>query len=124
MSGWEDYLAALTRWRAEAGQPSSRRVAAMIGPGISHTTVNNTFNGRRLPSRATSRAILTTLGCPPDVADDLWTEARLERNEAQGTPITFDGPPSVNSQMLDELRAIRHDVREMLELMRDRGEHG
>lgn len=71
--------AELRRYHADAGSPSTRMIASQLRDiSVSHTTVAEALNGRRLPSWKVIDALARFLGADRDHLHDLWLAASHE----------------------------------------------
>jgi hypothetical protein len=96
------WLGELIRLRDRAGNPATRKIADPAG--VSHTTVADTFAGRRFPSLPTLLNIVRALDGDEAVFIDLWWRAESEERS------TVDPTPSQRELLqaiLDELVLIR-----------------
>jgi hypothetical protein len=111
MSAWDEYVAAIKGLHATAGFPSSRSLATKIG-GVSHTTVNQVIQCRRLPGIVVLSRIVEAMDGVVGHFRELWKEAHAE---LRGAPPPPPGgvPVSTQERILAELVAIR----ELLEKM-------
>jgi transcriptional regulator with XRE-family HTH domain len=91
----------------DAGQPSGRSLARDVG--FSHTMVAEALNGRRIPSREKMQALIEAL-------DGEWSDIEPlyptwgpsdRRREVRTVVIRDPDNPSIQTQILEELRAIR-----------------
>jgi predicted transcriptional regulator len=82
--------AELNRLHRQAGMPSSRKIAAMTGGKISHTTANAVLGGTVVPSWAVLVWITQALGGDVAVVRRLWADAR----SPQGGELPCTGPGS------------------------------
>lgn len=70
----------LRRLRQDAGDPSARHVAQLLRD-VSHTTVAEAFNGKRVPSWSILKRIVRTLGGNPEEFQELWTASQAPSGE-------------------------------------------
>lgn len=71
---------ALRELHAQAGRPSTRAMAGRLS-NISHTTVAEALNGKRVPSWATVQGLVMLLGGDEDRFRDLWLEATAKPDD-------------------------------------------
>lgn len=116
-SAWDRYLDEIRALHTAAGAPSSRTIAGLVtGEKMSHTTVNDTLMGKRLPTWPVLDRIVAALGGDRERFLDLWGAVRTE---AAGDPPMPPLPSmSTNERILHELAAIRA----LLEKLVDQGD--
>lgn len=87
----------------------------MTGGTLSHATVNDMFNGRRLISWDRTERVVSALGGSPVEFLAYW-EAAHEEIAGQAIPDTPPNvaPVSTSAAMLTELRAIRQLLERMV----------
>jgi tetratricopeptide (TPR) repeat protein len=97
----------LRRLHLRAGEPSSRELARALGRGVlSHTTINATLRGTRVPRWQSLELVSGALGGDIELVRRLWTAAR----NAEGTdvwPPTVQPGQSVVGRREELLRLIR-----------------
>lgn len=75
---WADYYTALQDLWRNAGTPSSRNIQVIIcrttDRDISHTTVNDVIQGRRIPAFNTLEVIVQALGGDIEQFRKLWVD--------------------------------------------------
>ena len=83
----------LKKLHIRAGEPSSREVAAGIG-GMSHSTVNNTIRGKRVPSWPVLSKVVSQLGGDEGFFRSLWVASRDDGAAVAQlpTPISYARP--------------------------------
>lgn len=82
-----DLTARLRELHLDAGEPSTRRIAAQTAGAVSHSTVHQALAGKRLPRWGALELIVEALGGDPDEFRTAWKSARLqEAGPDQGQP--------------------------------------
>lgn len=117
MTAWEQYYYALLKLHEQAGWPASRTVAANLT--CSHATVNDVLKGKRLPRWETLGPIVKVLGGDRGRFLALWEAVERELRGTAPPPPPVITPPR-SSALLDEVRAIRALMEEIVKGMPDR----
>lgn len=94
----EELVGQLQVLHAHAGLPSSRAVAAKTGQ-VSHTTVAQALNGRRIPSWRTLMSIVQALDGDTEHFRGLWRaldESSTSEPKASGSNVDVAGTPPIN----------------------------
>ncbi len=89
-----EFAEALTQVRADAGNPSFRRMAQQSGC-ISHTTLHEAACGNRFPSWETTRQFLLVCGADPEQWRTRWQQTASRVAAGHGTPAQVQHPSPV-----------------------------
>jgi hypothetical protein len=109
---WGAYLDALRELHIEVGRPSMRAIARVAAQPVSHQTVNEMLNGKRLPSLSHMQTVVKVLDHKSiERMTELWMAAAAEQDRWP----TGGEPPTT---VLGELVAIHELLAELLEVIR------
>lgn len=113
-TAWDAYTQAIRDLWLEGGALSSRKIQAnVVGPPISHTTINDIIAGRRLPKWSLFSRVVAALDGDTEKFKTLWTEARGEllhpqppapptlSGTANRTDLEFDPTQPITVRVLD-----------------------
>jgi hypothetical protein len=75
---WTHLFRYLRALHLDAGEPSSRKVAASSGGMISHTTVSMVLAGARVPSWKSLLVIGNELGADEDALKRIWVHCQMQ----------------------------------------------
>lgn len=106
--GLQAFAAALRELHALAGRPSTRAMAGKL-TNVSHTTVAEALNGKRVPSWSAVRGIVRLLGGNEERFRELWVVATAK-------PVTTGTEASANRDFLARYRRQVADYHGKLEL--------
>ena len=99
-TGVEDLRSALRALHLAAGRPSARSISRALDQAVSHTTIADLLNGRRIPSWAITQRVVAHLNGDEGKFRYLWGQASEESGATPAARI-LAGPPA--GQLLDEL---------------------
>ncbi|MFF2542125.1 tetratricopeptide repeat protein [Kitasatospora sp. NPDC058063] len=78
-----DLTMRLRELHLNAGEPSTRRIAAGTAGAVSHSTVHQALTGRRLPRWGALELIVEALGGDPEEFRAAWKSARLQEDRPE-----------------------------------------